>query len=452
MPGTWLEEADEVPMMRAIALAFALLAVALAAAPAGAAVQPPTILDFESQQIGEFTDDTYPGADAVFIDGDRGCGAVAAQGGPVTPQFLEDACPLTIGFRAGQAWVGLFTRASGEPQTYAVIAFNAAGAVDQRMVSSDARTWTSVTLQDLSGAASITRVAVGAQGKRVDFDDLGFSGVPQPDIEITSGPEGTTSSGDATFNFAAGGQDFVTFSCQLDTQPFERCNSPKSFTGLADGQHRFIVNATDRWGTTRGAQRIWTVQPVVPPPVVDRDRDGIADGADNCPSVANASQADSDADGLGDACDPDDRDGDGVPDSTDSCPTVPNPYSQYDSDGDGLGDPCDPDADDDGYTSAAGDCRDYDPNVHPDGVEVDDGLDNDCDGSVDEGFDRDVDGYTPIADGDCNDADASIHPYADDPVNGLDDNCDGLIDAIDPEWGWWYCPPGYGCGQAAVRP
>ena len=36
----------------------------------------------------------------------------------------------------------------------------------------------------------------------------------------------------------------------------------------------------------------------------DVDADGIADSSDNCPSVANADQADADGDGLGDACDP----------------------------------------------------------------------------------------------------------------------------------------------------
>jgi MYXO-CTERM domain-containing protein len=54
--------------------------------------------------------------------------------------------------------------------------------------------------------------------------------------------------------------------------------------------------------------------------------------------VPNPDQADLDADGLGDACDPDD-DGDGVPDETDNCPAVPNP-DQADLDADGLGDAC----------------------------------------------------------------------------------------------------------------
>jgi len=51
----------------------------------------------------------------------------------------------------------------------------------------------------------------------------------------------------------------------------------------------------------------------------DTDADGVADGADNCPLVANADQLDTDGDGLGNACDPDD-DGDGILDSVDACP------------------------------------------------------------------------------------------------------------------------------------
>jgi hypothetical protein len=72
----------------------------------------------------------------------------------------------------------------------------------------------------------------------------------------------------------------------------------------------------------------------------DTDGDGVADPTDNCPSIANANQANNDGDAQGDACDPDD-DNDGVLDTADNCRLIANP-SQADFDGDGVGDVCDP--------------------------------------------------------------------------------------------------------------
>ena len=86
----------------------------------------------------------------------------------------------------------------------------------------------------------------------------------------------------------------------------------------------------------------------------DDDNDGILDGADNCPLVANQDQLDTDGDGIGDVCDPDD-DNDGVPDVTDNCPLVANP-DQANNDGDSQGDVCDPDDDNDGVPDVTDNC------------------------------------------------------------------------------------------------
>jgi len=64
-----------------------------------------------------------------------------------------------------------------------------------------------------------------------------------------------------------------------------------------------------------------------PPSTPDIDLDGVLNGADNCPSVANPNQRNHDGDNRGDACD--------------VCPHLSSTI-HADNDADGIGDDCDP--------------------------------------------------------------------------------------------------------------
>jgi Thrombospondin type 3 repeat len=68
----------------------------------------------------------------------------------------------------------------------------------------------------------------------------------------------------------------------------------------------------------------------------DDDNDSWQDVYDNCPLVSNIDQADGNEDSVGDACD---WESDGVRNNVDNCPLIVNP-DQVDSDGNGRGDAC----------------------------------------------------------------------------------------------------------------
>ena len=86
-------------------------------------------------------------------------------------------------------------------------------------------------------------------------------------------------------------------------------------TGVADlnGDGIDEIVGSTKAGITGAVSSVWLISPV------DIDLDGVSQLRDNCPLVANADQADTDGDLIGDACQ-DDYDGDGQTDGEDCAP------------------------------------------------------------------------------------------------------------------------------------
>lgn len=168
----------------------------------------------------------------------------------------------------------------------------------------------------------------------------------------------------------------------------------------------------------------------------DKDNDGVDNAVDNCELTPNPDQTDTDTDGSGDACD-DDDDNDNVLDADDNCPFVANP-GQEDTDGDQAGDACDADLDGDGVDNDLDNCpavpnalqEDLDNDGTGDDCDADDDNDGVCDigvAAVDCIAGPDNCPVTPNADqldfdnddiGDACDADIDG-----DGIDNVDDNC-----------------------------
>ncbi len=169
--------------------------------------------------------------------------------------------------------------------------------------------------------------------------------------------------------------------------------------------------------------------------VNDQDGDGIADDQDNCPTLANAMQDDTDGNGVGDVCETD-SDGDTVNNDTDNCPVHMN-QDQLDSDGDGVGDVCDQDTDTDGDTIDDG--IDNCPFIfNPEQLDTDhDRIGNACDDDGDnDGIDNLTDNCPFTANADQIDTDSDGIGDAcegDRDGDGVEDSQDNCLDQFNPD-------------------
>jgi hypothetical protein len=85
-----------------------------------------------------------------------------------------------------------------------------------------------------------------------------------PTATITGSPANPTNQTVAAFSFGAS-EPGSTFQCRLDGGAYGDCTSPKSYTGLGEGEHTFDVTATDGAGNTGPpASFTWTVDTTAP--------------------------------------------------------------------------------------------------------------------------------------------------------------------------------------------
>jgi len=206
-------------------------------------------------------------------------------------------------------------------------------------------------------------IGAGVNITNVGFHDITYRG--------NDGMGGTQNFSGTDWTFTNNGTS-VTW----NTSTFAQNNNANALRWGTTYTFRFDANSPPSQGQITldtfkivGTATVLADMPGPPPPPVDTDGDGILDGADNCPTVPNANQADADADNQGDACDLcTDTDGDGFGNpgfpnntcATDNCPTISNP-SQANFDGDAQGDACDSDDDNDGTPDASDGCP-FDPN------------------------------------------------------------------------------------------
>jgi len=216
-------------------------------------------------------------------------------------------------------------------------------------------------------------------------------------------------------------------------------NTNQVFAAASDVDSDGVLNAVDNCQTTANANQADTDNDSLGDACdatasTDVDEDGVLNANDNCPFVSNASQTDTDSDNIGNSCDLVDDldvDGDTVSNTADNCQEDVN-ATQTDGESDGLGDACDPfpavsdlDEDNDGVINSIDNCQ-LDANI----AQLDsdfDGLGNACDPTDS----RDYDGDLVL-----NDADNCVVTenigQDDSDVDGLGDDCD-LTNNYDPD-------------------
>lgn len=120
------------------------------------------------------------------------------------------------------------------------------------------------------GAHKIYIRASDNAGNQADVVSYDFTiDLTAPTVTITRSPDDFSNSRSATFEFEGvdGTNPITRFECRLDGQAYASCSSPKSYSGLSEGIHKFEVFGYDMAGNPSApASKSWYVD-VTPPTV-----------------------------------------------------------------------------------------------------------------------------------------------------------------------------------------